>query len=234
MALKVIGAGLGRTGTASLKLALEQLGFGPCYHMGEILPRVEERVPLWIEAGKGNPDWDRIFDGYQSATDYPSCSFWREQAAYYPDAKVILSTRDAEGWFESVNTTIMSPDVNAWLRSNPLMKEFFERCVWADFEPHILDRDYMVNYFRAREEAIKAELPPERLLVFNVKEGWDPLCDFLGVDVPDTEFPRVNSRDETRKLLDAMVAIQGQEGLAGDMANTMAEGRDRLFNKPGE
>lgn len=230
MGLKVIGAGLGRTGTASLKVALEQLGLGPCYHMGEVLPHVEERVPLWIEAGKGNPDWDAIFDGYQSATDYPSCSFWREQAAYYPDAKVILSTRSAESWFDSVNTTIMSADVNAWLRSNPMMKEFFELCVWRDFEPHILERDYMVNYFRQREAAIKAELPADRLLVFNVKEGWEPLCQFLDVDVPDSAFPRVNSRDETRKLLETMMALEGDSNISGAMATE----RDRLFKNPGD
>ena len=230
MGLKVIGAGLGRTGTASLKVALEQLGFGPCYHMGEVLPHVEERVPLWIEAGKGNPDWDTIFEGYNSATDYPSCSFWREQAAFYPDAKVLLSTRSAESWFDSVNTTIMSADANAWLRSNPTMKEFFERCVWTDFEPHILDRDYMVNYFREREEAIQAELPPERLLVFDVREGWEPLCKFLEVDVPDTDFPRVNSRDETRKLLDAMMAIQA----GGDISAAMANESEKIFKTPRE
>ena len=230
MALKVIGAGLGRTGTASLKLALEQLGFGPCYHMGEVMPHVEERVPLWIAAGKGNADWDAIFDGYQSATDYPSCSFWREQMEYYPQAKVVLSVRSAESWFDSVNTTIMSEDMNAWLRSNPLMKEFFERCVWRDFEPHILDRDYMVNYFNERTEKLKAEIPADRLLVFDVKQGWEPLCEFLGVAVPATEFPRVNSRDETRKLIDALVAIQGDD----DMQETMTEESHRLFKNSDE
>lgn len=227
MGLKVIGAGLGRTGTASLKLAFEQLGFGPCYHMGEVLPHVEERVPQWIAAAKGNADWDKIFDGYQSATDYPSCTFWREQVDYYPDAKIVLSVRSAESWFDSVNTTIMSEDVNAWLRSIPPMKEFFELCVWNDFVEHILDRDYMVNYFDQRIEQLKAEIPAERLLVFNVKEGWEPLCNFFGVDVPDTDFPRVNSRDETRKLLDAMVAIQ--EG--DNIEETMAEESQKLFNE---
>lgn len=228
MALKVIGAGLGRTGTASLKVALEQIGFGPCYHMGEVLPH-PERVPLWVEAGKGNADWDAIFDGYQSAVDYPSCSFWREQLDYYPDAKVILSTRPAESWFESVNNTIMSREVNEWLRTGP-MKEFFERCVWKDFEPHILDRDYMVAYFKRREEEIKRELSPDRLLVFNVKEGWEPLCRFLGVEAPDTEFPRVNSRKEAREVLEAMMGVEQE----GDLAGTMTSVRERLFKNASE
>jgi len=128
MSLKIIGAGLGRTGTASLKLALEQLDFGPCYHMGEVMVNIEQRAPLWVEASKGNADWEAIFDGYQSATDFPSCSFWREQMAYYPEAKVILSTRSAESWFDSVNGTIMSPDATKWLESSPMV-EFFESCI---------------------------------------------------------------------------------------------------------
>ena len=122
MTIKGIGAGLGRTGTASLKVALEQYSFCLCYHMGEVLLHVEQRVPLWIEAAKGNPDWDTIFEGYQSATDYPSCSFWREQMEYFPEAKAILSTRSPESWFESVNSTIMSSSVNDWLRSIPVIK----------------------------------------------------------------------------------------------------------------
>jgi hypothetical protein len=225
MALKIIGAGLGRTGTASLKVAFEQLGFGPCYHMGEVLPQAQERVPLWIEAGKGKPDWDAIFDGYQSATDYPSCTFWREQMNYYPEAKVVLSTRSPESWFASVNTTIMSESVNGWLRSDPMMKEFFELCVWRDFEKHILDRPYMENYFRERNKAIAADISDERLLVFDVRDGWEPLCKFLEVPVPDTGFPRVNSRDETRKLLDTMIASQTDE----DLRRNMREQSDNLF-----
>lgn len=223
MALKVIGAGLGRTGTASLKVALEKLGFNKCYHMGEVLSNMD-MVPLWVEAGKGNPDWEAIFEGYSAAVDYPSCSFWREQMEYYPDAKVILSTRNPENWFESVNTTIMSPEVNEWLRSGPF-KEFFERCVWKDFEKHILDRDFMVNYFRDRVAAIREEVPADRLLVFDVREGWVPLCNFLEVEIPDTDFPRVNSREETRKILDAMVSIKDGQDIQG----TLAAQSDSLF-----
>lgn len=227
MALKVIGAGLGRTGTASLKVALDQLGFGPCYHMGEVLAH-PERVPLWVAAGKGDADWDAIFDGYHSAVDYPACSFWREQLDRYPDAKVILSTRSAESWFESVNSTILAADTNEWIRKSAL-KEFFELCVWKDFEPHILERDYMVAYFKRREEEIKNALPPDKLLVFHARDGWAPLCEFLGVGVPDTEFPRANSREETRKILEAMMSA-AQE----DLANTMASARGRLFKSPSE
>ncbi len=229
MTIKVIGAGLGRTGTASLKLALEQLDFGPCYHMGEVMVNIEQRAPFWVAASKGNADWEAIFDGYQSAADFPSCSFWREQMAYYPQAKVILSTRSAESWFDSVNGTIMSPDATKWLESSP-MAEFFETCMWKGYKPHIYDRDWMINFFNEREAQIKAEVPAERLLVFDVKEGWEPLCRFLDVAIPASDFPRVNSREETRKMLDAMVAIQDD----GDINATLATEKERLFKDSSE
>ena len=224
MALKIIGAGLGRTGIASLKVALEHLGFGPCYHMGEVLPHVEERVPLWIAAGQGKPDWNTIFADYQSAVDYPACSFWREQMAHYPDAQVILTTRSAESWFDSVHKTIMAPDTTEWLENGPL-REFLELCMWKDYKAHINDRDWMIDYFNRRNEEIVAAVPPEKLLVFEVKQGWSPLCEFLGVGVPDTEFPRVNSREETRAMLDAMIAVQDES----KMHETLAEQAPNLF-----
>src|SRR5262245_22761171 len=98
MALKVVGAGLGRTGTLSLKLALEQIGFGPCYHMVEVMMRPETAAPLWIKAADGNPDWEAIFNGYAASVDYPGCAFWQQLADFYPDAKVILTVRDPEQW----------------------------------------------------------------------------------------------------------------------------------------
>lgn len=226
MALKIIGAGLGRTGTASLKVALEQLGFGPCYHMGEVLPKAQERVPLWIAAGQGKPDWDTIFADYQSAVDYPTCSFWREQMAYYPEAKVILSTRSPESWFDSVHNTIMAPDTTAWLENGP-MREFFELCMWKDYKSHINDREWMIDYFNHRNAAIIDAVPQEKLLVFDVKEGWKPLCKFLGVPVPQTDFPRVNSRDETRRLLDVMISSQTDE----DLRRNMQEQSENLFRR---
>jgi len=109
MALKVIGAGLGRTATFSLKFALEHLGFGPCYHMAEVFAGGRRNVPLWLDVVGGNPDWDAVFAGYQSTTDYPACTYWRELTALYPDAKVILTVRDADTWFDSVSETIFSP-----------------------------------------------------------------------------------------------------------------------------
>ena len=109
MAVKVIGAGLGRTATFSLKFALEHLGFGPCYHMAEVFAGSRRNVPLWLDVMRGKPDWDAVFAGFQSTTDYPACTYWRELSAFYPDAKVILTVRDADSWFDSVSETIFSP-----------------------------------------------------------------------------------------------------------------------------
>jgi len=195
MALKVIGAGLGRTGTLSLKLALEHLGFGPCYHMIEIMSAGQLRFPQWLQVVHGAPDWDAIFDGFASTVDYPTCTYWRELAAHYPEAKVILSTRDAEGWFDSVQRTIFSPG-NLERTSEGPMGEFFRGAVTGAFGDRIGDRDFMVDYFRRWEEDVIASLPPERLLVHRLGEGWGPLCEFLGVPVPAEPYPRVNTTED--------------------------------------
>jgi hypothetical protein len=195
MALKVIGAGLGRTGTLSLKLALEHIGFGPCYHMLEIMGQARKRLPQWIEVVRGNPDWDAIFEGFQSSVDYPTCYFWRQQAVHYPEAKIILSTRDAEGWFESVNKTIMSPQSVASMRAGPFA-EFMEGTVLKDFADRTGDREFMVDYFRRWEQSVIDEVAPGRLLVHRPGDGWEPLCAFLGVPVPAEPYPRVNSSDD--------------------------------------
>ena len=132
MTLKVIGAGLGRTGTLSLKLALEHIGFARCYHMSEALSQFRAHLPLWIESAKGNPRWDTIFAGYQSSTDYPGCMFWRQLVAKYPDARIILTTRDPDKWFDSVTATVFSDHHRARLEGDPLMAEFFDLTIFDD------------------------------------------------------------------------------------------------------
>jgi hypothetical protein len=193
MALKVIGSGLGRTGTLSLKLALEALGFGPCHHMVEVFMR-PETVPLWVDAGEGRADWEAIFDGYASMVDYPGANYWRELAAFYPQAKVIHSVRDPDAWFESCQATIFAPDSPA-SKPPPAFQRFFA-LMKRDFAERVNDRAFMVDYFRRWNAAVVAALPPERLLVWEPGQGWGPLCDFLGVAVPDRSFPRANSREE--------------------------------------
>jgi hypothetical protein len=196
MALKVIGAGLGRTGTLSLKLALEHIGFGPCYHMSEMLAGIRRNVPLWIEAAKSNPDWDAIFAGYQSTTDYPGCMFWRQISAHYPDAKIVLTTRDPDKWFESGAATVFSAPHRARFEGNPQMAEFFRLTVFGDLEQSLGDRAKMIEYFNAWNQSVIDAVPPDKLLVYRAGDGWDPLCAFLGVPVPAAPYPRVNSREE--------------------------------------
>lgn len=195
MALRVIGAGLGRTGTLSLKLALEHIGFGPCYHMAEVLAGARRNLPLWTQAVRGSPDWDAIFDGYAATVDYPGCTYWRELAAQYPDAKVILSTRDPESWFRSVHQTIFSPESVVRLADSPA-REFTMGAVRAPFGDRIGDAEFMADFIRNWQADVIAGLPPERLLVWTISEGWEPICAFLGVPVPIEPFPRVNSGED--------------------------------------
>jgi len=206
MALKVIGAGLGRTGTLSLKLALEHIGFGPCYHMTEVMGQARKRMPQWFAVVNGAPDWDAIFDGFASTVDYPTCTYWRELAAHYPDAKVILSDRDAESWYDSVRQTIFSPGNIAAFIDSPV-SEFMRGAVVGPFIDHLDDRAWMTDYFNRWREEVIADLPPERLLVHRSAEGWEPLCAFLDVPVPPEPYPRVNSKDDMKAGAEA-----GSEG----------------------
>lgn len=189
MALEVIGAGMGRTGTHSLKLALEMLGLGPCHHMSEVISRPEQKA-MWRAVARGeNPGWDTIYEDYRSAVDWPTAHYWRELSAYYPEARVILSVRDPEKWHQSVVSTIartMGPD------SDP---ETFGTSVIAKqiFGGRIDDRDHAIAIHNAHNAAVRAELPPDRLLVFEAAQGWEPLCAFLGVDVPDEPYPHSNT-----------------------------------------
>jgi hypothetical protein len=196
MALEVIGARLGRTGTLSLKLALENLGFDRCYHMSEMIAQIRSHLPLWIDSAKGNPQWDAIFAGSRSSTDYPGCMFWRELVAKYPDAKVILTTRDPDKWFESASETVFSDKHRRMFEANPMMQEFFRLTVFGDIGDRLGDRASMIEYFNAWNQAVIDAVPADKLLVYAAGDGWEPLCAFLGVPVPAEPYPRVNSREE--------------------------------------
>lgn len=195
MALKVIGAGVGRTATFSMKFALEHLGFGPCYHMSEVFAQARRNVPLWLDVVAGKPDWDTVFQGFQSTTDYPACTYWRELAEYYPDAKVLLTVRDADSWFDSVTETIFSQTMQGSLAGTPV-EAMMQGTIYYAFGDKIADRAFMTDWFERRNQEVIDTIPAERLLVYSPKEGWEPLCAFLGVPVPEGPVPRVNSRDE--------------------------------------
>jgi Sulfotransferase domain len=219
MPLKLIGAGLGRTGTVSLKLALEQLGLGPCYHMTELFMHAGH-APHWVRAADGHPDWEGIFDGYGSTVDYPGCTFWRELSQFYPMAQVLLSVRDADQWFESTQATIFNEATTATLKGSPL-EEFFHKTVWRHFLDRIHDRDFMVEAFQRHNAEVERTIPRDRLLVYTVTQGWEPLCEFLGVPIPDAPFPRANSREDYAQRH----AAARQEGRD---APTVAELRDPI------
>lgn len=194
MALSVIGAGMGRTGTYSLKLALEQLGFGPCHHMSDVNASTEQKA-LWRAAGKGQlPDWDVAYAGYRSAVDWPTAHYWREVGAHYPEARVILTVRDAGAWYASMAQTI-AHTMDA--TNNP---ESFGVAVIGNgvFGGRFDERDRAIAIYEAHNAAVRAALPPERLLNYDVTEGWAPLCAFLDVPVPSDPFPRTNSTAEFR------------------------------------
>jgi len=199
MTLKVIGAGLGRTGTLSLKLALEHIGFGPCYHAMEIAAAEFRPVTLWSSAIHGNADWDAIFDGFVSTTDYPGCCFWRELMDYYPEARVLLSVRDADGWFDSISSTLFAPAFREKALQSPVAE--LHRLFTRGIDDRLGDREFMTSYFERWNQAVIDAVPADRLLVFSAGDGWAPLCGFLGVPVPDAPYPRVNSRDELNQEL---------------------------------
>lgn len=207
MALEIIGAGMGRTGTASLKVALEALGIGRCYHMSEVLKN-PGFVQGWVDAADGNPDWDAIFSGYAATVDNPGCNYWRELAAHYPTAKVILTTRDANKWFESTSETIHSADFARHMENSPF-GEMIQKTIWNRMDNRMQDREYMVDFFNTRSAEIIASIPAEKLLVYQVSDGWEPLCEFLNVPLPDMEFPRINSRNETREMLARLMEVSG-------------------------
>jgi hypothetical protein len=202
MSLSVIGAGLPRTGTMSLKLALEQLGFGRCYHMAEVFQN-PSAAPLWeLAAESEHTDWDAIFEGYHSTTDAPGCLFYRQIADYYPNAKLILTLRDASRWFESTQATILSPqseEVRA-TRFPPAVSSMLKKLWHTYLEDRIHDREHMVAIYERHNAEVKRTIAPERLLVYEVQEGWEPLCRFLEAPVPDTPFPRINTREQQREL----------------------------------
>lgn len=204
MTLQVIGAGLGRTGTMSLKVALEQLGLGPCYHMVECLPQGLEHWQKWIDAVNGKPDWDAIFDGFNSTVDFPSCSSYKALAAHYPDAKVILTVRDPERWFESTQETIFSPRWIEYLRSVEAGK-FIQLTVNDYLQDRMHDKEHLIQRFQEHIEEARNAIPASRLLIFEVKEGWGPLCEFLELPQPDGDFPFVNDEEATKDILNKII-----------------------------
>ena len=215
MSLEIIGPGFGRTGTNSLKLAFEQLGFGPCHHMFEVRDN-PERIADWQAAADGREmDWDHVFRGYRAQVDWPGARYWRELAEHYPDAKVVLSVRDPDEWFDSVQATIAPLVAARGTHSMPIIDaigEFVQKAIVEQtFDGRLSDRAHATRVFRDHIDAVKATIDPDRLLVYDMREGWEPLCEFLGVAIPDTPYPKTNS---SREFV-ARGETGGERGLAG-------------------
>jgi hypothetical protein len=200
MSLEVIGAGFGRTGTLSLKLALEKLGFDKCYHMMEV-GQNPEHVAVWQLATRGEPvDWSALYTGYRASVDWPSCNFWEIQLRQFPDARVILTERDAERWYASVMSTIYPSSLKGLKAEDPGARAWAEmvfELIWeGTFHGRFEDREHAIDVYEAHNDYVKKHAPRDRLLVFEAAQGWEPLCRFLGCAVPDLPYPRVNTTEE--------------------------------------
>mmetsp|Transcript_102745 Transcript_102745/g.257652 ORF Transcript_102745/g.257652 Transcript_102745/m.257652 type:complete len:266 (+) Transcript_102745:114-911(+) len=206
--IAVIGAGCGRTGTASLKAALEILLGGKCYHMFELLQAEHEQ--LWIDAAGGKPDWDTIMKGFKATVDFPGSVFYADLMVKYPSAKVVLSVRSPESWYKSVSETIWNPSGMEhywafWIF--PSSRLFQRMCkgwrakILGVPEIPITDKEGIIQAFEAWNEKVKATVPKDRLLVHEAKDGWEPLCKFLGLPVPSEPYPNVNDTADFTKMM---------------------------------
>ena len=201
MGLEVVGAGVGRTGTASLKLALEQLLEGRCHHMLEIIGDPTQ-VPAWTDAIEGRDvDWQELLGDYVALVDWPGASFWPELSAANPDALVVLSSRDPEAWYRSASNTIF----NVFQNPMPGLEEWFGTTVPKMFNERFcaeLDNPTaMMDAFERHNAAVRAGVPADRLLEWTATDGWEPLCERLGKDVPEEPFPLTNTTADTRALI---------------------------------
>jgi hypothetical protein len=208
--MRLIGAGMPRTGTLTQKMSLEMLGLGPCYHMVDVLADLDQ-AGLWEQALNGEPRWPEIFDGYQSTVDWPGGYFYRELADFYPEAKVLLSLRDPEAWERSMRQTVWAVRngeslirllSSAQAVVNPQWRGFLQMIdglLWqgrGTFAAGHAEPQQLIDAMNRHNEEVKASIPPERLLVWSVTDGWEPLCEFLEVPVPGVPVPHINDRTE--------------------------------------
>lgn len=219
MALQIIGAGFGRTGTMSVYAALNQLGF-PCYHMIEVLENKANKSHLdfWRKVANSKPgtshNWEQVFSNYTATVDNPACCVWRELLMAYPDAKVLLTVhpQGAETWYESTLDTIYFTESMWQFKvlefATPFGRKFGDmarKLIWQrSHQGTMTDRNRAIAHYHQHIDEIKATVPTDRLLVFSVDQGWHPLCEFLGVPVPATEFPNINNRNAIKARLKTM------------------------------
>jgi hypothetical protein len=201
--MRLIGAGFGRTGTMSLKSALEQLGYGPCYHMKITLKRYHHMRFFMRAWHRKNVNWKKFFHHYHSVVDWPTCAFYKDLMSVYPDAKVILNVRDPEEWYDSMKETIyaIQPAFPWWFPG--IVRKMHDDIIWGGSLKGVFkDREKAQAVYREYIEEVKKTVPADKLLIYNVLEGWKPLCDFLGVPVPEgNAFPHINERKSFKRLI---------------------------------
>ena len=208
MSIKVLGAGFGRTGTTSLRSALEELGFGPCYHVYQLFKDPSE-IEFWENLYQGKEvDFDSFFTNYQAVFGFPGYYFYRQLMENFPKSVVILSYTDPDKWYEDAANTIFSAehfkrekeDAKIVRQNNPFIADCLDRIYDLEqsailngyFQGRFKDKKYTIIRFKQRIEEVKKVVPPERLLVYEIEQGWKPLCEFLDVPVPDKLFPHLN------------------------------------------
>lgn len=200
MELKVVGAGVGRTGTHSLKLALEKLLDAPCHHMMEILADPSQ-IPAWIDAIEGRPvDWSAMLAGYRTVVDWPGASFWPELSQANPHALILLSVRDPESWYRSASNTIF-PGIDSMQGEGRVWMDAVQRLLRERFSDQLDDPTAMMDAYVRHNVAVRAGVPAERLLEWQLGDGWEPICERLGVSVPDEPFPVTNTTAEFREMV---------------------------------
>jgi Sulfotransferase domain len=205
--LKVVGAGVGRTGTHSLKIALERLLGGNCHHMVEVFAHPDE-IAVWTDAIDGKPvDWAALLSGYTALVDWPGCGFWPELSAANPDALVLLSTRDPDTWYTSCSNTIFA-GIRVMAEGGDQWMGAMMRLLSSRFSDQIEDRDAMVAAYERHNAAVRAAIPTERLVDWTPSDGWGPICERLGVPVPAEPFPVTNTTAEFREML-GMPPVEG-------------------------
>lgn len=235
MPLQIIGAGFGRTGTLSAYTALNQLGF-PCYHMFEVLENKDnkEHLEFWRKVANGTPgtayDWEQVFSKYTAAVDNPACCVWRELMTAYPEAKVLLTVhpRGPDAWYESTVETIYFTEIMWQFKvlqlTTPFGRKMGEMChklIWQrSHKGTMSDRALAIARYEEHIAEVRAAVPADRLLVFSVDQGWKPLCDFLGVPVPASEFPNVNDRAAIQTVIKGMT--KGAYSILGLLGLTLA------------
>ena len=208
--MQVIGAGFGRTGTMSLKGALTQLGFGPSFHMIDVALQ-PQLLPGWQAAVDGEDvDWRQLLDGWESTVDWPGCTFWEQIWNEYPDAKVLLSVRDPDAWYASCRKSIHASAQAATkgelkggsVGVSPEAMKLVNGLIWnGTFEGRFDDKDFAIDVFNRHNEDVKSKVPADKLLVYEIGEGWEPLCEFLDVPVPDTPMPHLNDATSFRAMV---------------------------------